>query len=88
MPPSRSWAASARFVSWLVTVVLHFGDYVAPVGIAWLMLGMVVYYLYRRSQGLPLTKTVLAPHAVHGPAIEVEYRSILMPITVRPGGPT
>jgi len=69
------------FVSWLVTVFLHLGDYVALVGIVWLALGMTVYYVYRRSQGLPLTKTVLAPHALHGPAIEVEYRSILMPIS-------
>jgi basic amino acid/polyamine antiporter, APA family len=41
---------------------------------------MVVYYTYRRTQGLPLTVTVVAPHALHGPALEVEYRSILMPI--------
>ena len=69
------------FLSWLVTVFLHVSDYVAPVGLIWLVLGMIVYYTYRRSQGLPLTETVLAPHALHGPAIEVEYRSILMPIT-------
>jgi basic amino acid/polyamine antiporter, APA family len=68
------------FVSWLVTVVLHFNDFVAPVGLIWLAIGMVVYYVYRRTQGLPLTVTVLAPHAVHGPALEVEYRSILMPV--------
>src|SRR6478672_10893673 len=51
------------FVSWLVTVFLHISDYVAPVGLIWLLLGMVVYYTYRRSQHLPLTQTVLAPHA-------------------------
>src|SRR6478672_10158556 len=69
------------FVSWLVTVFLHISDYVAPVGLIWLLLGMVVYYAYRRSQHLPLTQTVLAPHALTGPALEVEYRSILMPIS-------
>jgi APA family basic amino acid/polyamine antiporter len=67
-------------ISWLVTVFLHVSDYVAPVGLAWLVIGMVVYYAYRRAQGLPLTVTVLAPHALTGPAVEVEYRSILMPI--------
>ncbi|MDX6532912.1 MAG: basic amino acid/polyamine antiporter, family [Gaiellales bacterium] len=66
-------------LSFLVTVVLHFSDYVAPVGILWLVLGLVVYYVYRRSHGLPLTETVRAPVAV-GPAIEVEYTTILMPI--------
>jgi len=69
------------FVSWLVTVLLHVSDGVAPVGLIWLLLGMVVYYTYRRSQHLPLTQTVLAPHALTGPALEVEYRSILMPIS-------
>jgi APA family basic amino acid/polyamine antiporter len=67
--------------SWLVTVFLHVSDGVAPVGMIWLVVGMALYYGYRRSQGLPLTETVLAPQAVHGPAIEVEYRSILLPIS-------
>jgi nucleotide-binding universal stress UspA family protein len=67
--------------SWLVTVWLHFSDYVAPVGLVWLVVGLMLYYGYRRSQHLPLTKTVLAAQAAHGPAIEVEYRSILLPIS-------
>ena len=67
--------------SWLVTVALHFSDGVAPVGIAWLAIGMIVYVVYRRTQGLPLTETVTAPRRRWGPAVEVEYRSILMPIT-------
>jgi basic amino acid/polyamine antiporter, APA family len=68
-------------LSWIVTVLLHFSDYVAPVGLAWLAIGMIVYYTYRRAQGLPLTQTVVAPHVMTGPALEVEYRSILMPIS-------
>jgi APA family basic amino acid/polyamine antiporter len=71
----------ATLTFWLVTIVLHFSDNVAPVGLAWLAVGMVVYVGYRRSQGLPLTETVLAPAAVFGPAVEVEYRSILLPLT-------
>ncbi|HET6849820.1 MAG TPA: amino acid permease [Gaiellales bacterium] len=67
-------------ISWLVTVFLHFSDYVAPVGLAWLAVGMVVYVVYRRTQHLPLTVTVIASHTLMGPAVEVEYRSILMPI--------
>ena len=49
-----------RSPSWLVTIVLHFTDNVAPVGMAWLAIGMVVYVVYRRTQHLPLTETVLA----------------------------
>jgi APA family basic amino acid/polyamine antiporter len=67
--------------SWLVTIVLHFSDNVAPVGLAWLLIGLALYVVYRRTQGLPLTQTVLAPAAAYGPAVEVEYRSILLPIT-------
>jgi len=67
--------------SWLVTVGLHFKDGVAPTGIIWLAVGMVVYVVYRRSQGLALTQTAIAPHAVVGPAVEVEYRSILLPLS-------
>ena len=67
--------------SWLVTVALHFRDGVAPVGIVWLVIGMVVYVVYRRVQHLPLTETVMASRAIVGPAVEVEYRSILLPLT-------
>jgi basic amino acid/polyamine antiporter, APA family len=69
------------FLSWLVTIALHFHDRVAPVGFVWLAIGMVVYFAYRRSQGLPLTETVLAGNVVYGPAVEVEYRSILLPLS-------
>jgi APA family basic amino acid/polyamine antiporter len=71
----------ATFAFWLVTIVLHFSDNVAPVGLAWLAIGMALYVVYRRTQGLPLTATVLAPTAAYGPAVEVEYRSILLPLT-------
>jgi APA family basic amino acid/polyamine antiporter len=67
--------------SWLVTIVLHFVDGVAPVGGIWLIIGLIVYVAYRRSQHLPLTRTVLMPAASFGPALEIEYRSILMPLT-------
>ena len=53
----------------------------AIVGVGWLAVGMVVYVVYRHTQGLPLTETVLAPQSAIGPAVEVEYRSILMPIS-------
>ncbi len=70
---------TGTFISWLVTITLN--PTVAAVGVAWLAIGMVVYVLYRRTQGLPLTETVLAPTTVFGPAVEVEYRSILLPLT-------
>jgi APA family basic amino acid/polyamine antiporter len=66
--------------SFFVLVVLN--RQVAVVGIAWLAFGMLLYAVYRRSQQLPLTVTVVAPPTVFGPAVEVEYRSILLPLSV------
>jgi APA family basic amino acid/polyamine antiporter len=67
--------------SWLVTVGLHLTDGVAPVGLIWLAIGMGVCVLYLRSQHLPLTETVIAERLSTGPAVEVEYRSIILPLT-------
>jgi basic amino acid/polyamine antiporter, APA family len=50
-------------------------------GIGWMVLGMTIYVVYRRSQGLPLTVTVRATPRVAGPAIEIEYRTIVLHIT-------
>ena len=62
-------------------VVLHFPTASRRSGSPGSLIGMVVYVVYRRTQGLPLTETVPAPTAVFGPAVEVEYRSILLPLT-------
>ncbi|HET6171936.1 MAG TPA: universal stress protein [Gaiellales bacterium] len=50
-------------------------------GLGWLVLGMLVYVAYRKKQGLPLTKTVFADTRLRGPAIEIEYRTIVLHIT-------
>jgi APA family basic amino acid/polyamine antiporter len=50
-------------------------------GLGWLTLGMVVYVAYRKRQGLPLTKTVFADTKVRGPAIEIEYRTVVLHVT-------
>jgi APA family basic amino acid/polyamine antiporter len=50
-------------------------------GLGWLVLGMIVYVAYRKIQGLPLTKTVFADTKARGPAIEIEYRTIVLHIT-------
>jgi len=65
--------------SFVVTIALNHTT--AVVGLGWLATGMLIYVLYRRSQRLPLTRTVLAPQVQVGPAVEVEYRSILLPIS-------
>jgi len=64
-------------IAWLVVVVQDAPTRYA--GFAWLFVGFVFYVLYRRSQHLPLTRTVRAPVPI-GRALALEYRSILVPI--------
>ena len=49
-------------------------------GVGWLALGMVVYLLYRRAQGLDLTSTHKV--AIPQPVVdhEAEYDSVLVPL--------
>jgi basic amino acid/polyamine antiporter, APA family len=63
-------------LAFIVTVVLYID--VSIVGVAWLIVGMAVYLLYRRNQGLDLTSTVKV--AIPSPVTEreAEYESILV----------
>jgi APA family basic amino acid/polyamine antiporter len=63
--------------AWLVVVVQDAPTRYA--GMAWLAVGFVFYVLYRRRLHLPLTTTSRAPVPL-GPALALEYRSILVPI--------
>jgi len=67
--------------AWLVVVVQKADA--RWVGFGWLVLGFILYAVYRRYVvHAPLRETVRAPILI-GPAIALEYRSILVP--VKPG---
>ncbi len=67
--------------AWLVVVVQKADA--RWVGFGWLILGLILYAVYRRYVvHAPLRETVRAPILI-GPAIALEYRSILVP--VKPG---
>ena len=68
-------------IAWVVVVAQDSATRYA--GLGWLAIGFVFYPLYRRSQGLPLSRTMRAPVPL-GPAIALEYRSILVPIVSGP----
>jgi APA family basic amino acid/polyamine antiporter len=68
--------------AWLVVVVQDAPTRYA--GLAWLAAGFVFYTLFRRRIGVPLTQTVRAPIQL-GPAVALEYRTILVPIVSGPG---
>ena len=82
-----SWPLFAVFgglgtgLAWLVVVVQDAPTRYA--GLAWLCAGFTFYVLYRRRLHLPLRETVVAP-LQFGPAIALEYRTILVPIVSGP----
>jgi basic amino acid/polyamine antiporter, APA family len=68
-------------VAWLVVVIQDAPTRYA--GTAWLAVGLVFYVLYRRRLHLSLRDTARAPVPL-GPALALEYRSILVPIVAGP----
>ncbi len=68
-------------IAWVVVVIQSAPTRYA--GLAWLAAGFVIYALYRRRLGQPLRATLRAS-VVIGPAIALEYRSILVPVVEGP----
>ncbi len=65
------------FAAWVVVMVMN--PATMAIGLGWMLLGAAVYVLYRRSQNLPIKKTVkvVLPEPLN--VEEVEYRSVLVP---------
>ena len=63
--------------AWFVVVIQDAPTRYA--GLIWLAVGFAFYALYRRRIGVPVTETMRAPIQL-GPAIALEYRTILVPI--------
>jgi APA family basic amino acid/polyamine antiporter len=67
------------FAAWVSVVALHVEA--RTVGLAWMAVGMVGYFLYRRSQGLsPMERAELPKAAAPEGFRELAYRSALVPI--------
>ena len=75
-PPLAIAGLAGTSLSLLVVSVLDLG--VAAAGCSWLVLGMVVYVVFRRSQGLDLVSTHVV--AIPQPIVdhEAEYDSVLV----------
>jgi len=76
LPITAVIGGTGTFLAWLVVMALN--PLTLAVGVAWMVIGAVVYYAYRRHQRLPLTKTVkvLLPEPLG--VEELEYRSIVV----------
>jgi APA family basic amino acid/polyamine antiporter len=69
--------------AWLSVIVLHEGARV--VGGLWMLAGILLYSVYRRSQGKPLRKRFTIPaEALQESSTGVEYGSLLVPVFGEP----
>jgi APA family basic amino acid/polyamine antiporter len=69
-------------LAWIVVVVQTPDTRYA--GLGWLVLGFLVYAVYRRRLGIPLRETSRAPALVIGPSLVAEYRTIVVPVVRSP----
>jgi basic amino acid/polyamine antiporter, APA family len=76
IPLFAVFGATGTVTAWIVVSVLNLQVLVA--GGVWLVLGVIVYVLYRRSQGLSFTQTVKAVQPKAIVEREVEYESVLV----------
>jgi len=68
---------------WITVVLFH--EWARVVGGGWLLFGLVLYVVYRRTEGKPVFKRVTVPEsALRTEAAEAQYGSILVPIFGRP----
>ena len=70
-------------IAWFVVVIQY--PPARWAGLGWLGAGFLFYWAYRRRVvGRGLTETVRAPVLVLGPSLEIEYRTIVVPVTRSP----
>jgi basic amino acid/polyamine antiporter, APA family len=66
-------------VGWISVIVFHTGA--RYVGAAWLLAGVLLYVIYRKTEGKPILRRVTIPdRALRHEALEPEFGSILVPI--------
>jgi basic amino acid/polyamine antiporter, APA family len=78
IPVPAAIGAIVATAGWLSVIVLHSGA--RYVGGAWMLGGIVLYVVYRRSQGKPLRMRFTIPARALQETPETEYGSILVPV--------
>jgi APA family basic amino acid/polyamine antiporter len=76
LPLTAVLGGLGTFGAWIVVMALN--PTTLFVGTGWMVLGIVVYMLYRRNQNLPLTETVKVVTPEPLGVEEIEYRSVLV----------
>jgi basic amino acid/polyamine antiporter, APA family len=78
IPLPVALGALLSVAAWVSVVVLHEGA--RTVGGAWMAAGIVMYVVYRRAQGMELTRRFTIPAEALQEGTEAEYGSILVPV--------
>jgi APA family basic amino acid/polyamine antiporter len=76
VPMTAVLGGLGTFGAWIVVMALN--PRTLFVGTGWMVFGLLVYVLYRRNQGLPLTQTVKVVTPEPLGVEEIEYRSVLV----------
>lgn len=76
LPLTAVLGGLGTFAAWIVVMALN--PRTLFVGLGWMVAGLLVYVLYRRSQRLPLTETVKVVTPEPLGVEEIEYRSVLV----------
>jgi basic amino acid/polyamine antiporter, APA family len=79
VPLSSALGALGTFAAWVSVLVLH--KEARTVGIGWMLLGLLIYAVYRRRAGLALTSPARIERGARPPDfVPLDYRSALVPI--------
>jgi APA family basic amino acid/polyamine antiporter len=80
LPLPAALGAVLSLIAWVSVVILHSGA--RYVGFGWMAGGLLLYTIYRTTQGKSLTKRVVVPERAlrRESARELEYGSILVPL--------
>jgi basic amino acid/polyamine antiporter, APA family len=82
IPLPAALGAVLSIAAWISVVALHEGARV--IGGAWMIFGVALYVIYRRSQGKSLTQRFTIPAEALQETAEAEYGSILVPVLGTP----
>jgi APA family basic amino acid/polyamine antiporter len=82
IPLPAAFGAVFSVAAWVSVIALHEGARV--VGGVWMLIGITMYTIYRRTQGKPLTKRFTIPAEALQETAPVEYGSILVPVFGEP----